>query len=68
LAEEKKDVSATRLITKGVIGGFTWGFVLYTLALLVKVAVNTITAPVLPDTFELVGLAIGFGGGVVKNL
>jgi hypothetical protein len=67
MSQEKK--SSTRQITKGFLGGIEFGFILYMISLLIKVAVNTVAhATVLPDGFEIGGFAIGFSGGIVKSL
>lgn len=58
-----------RKITKGFLGGLTFGFVLYLAVLFLKVAINSVAGTtVVPDYTELGGLAFGFTGGIAKEL
>ena len=64
-----KDTSSTRTLTKGFIAGLEWGFVLFLCVLFLRVAINQITGlATVPLGTELGGFAIGFAGGIEKNL
>jgi len=69
LAEKSKDDSATRQITKGFVGGLEFGFVLFLCVLFLRVAINAVAGGnLVPPNTEFGGFAIGFSGGIVKNL
>jgi hypothetical protein len=66
---ETKDNSSTRKITKGFIGGLEFGFVLYLCVLFLRIAINAVAGTTLvPLNTEFGGFAIGFAGGIVKDL
>jgi len=69
LAEKNKDDSATRQITKGFLGGLQFGFALYLCTLFLRVAINAVAGvDLVPPNTEFGGFALGFSGGIVKNL
>jgi len=69
MAEKNKDESTTRQVTKGFMGGLMFGFLLYLAVLFLEVAINkTSNYTLVPQYTEFGGFAIGFAGGIIKNL
>ena len=69
MTEKNKDDSATRQITKGFVGGLEFGFVFYLCVLFLRIAINAVAGvDLVPPNTEFGGFAIGFSGGIVKNL
>jgi hypothetical protein len=75
MSEKNKDDSSTRQITKGFLGGLEFGFLLYLCVLFLRVAINAVATgnaaevvTLVPLYTEFGGFAIGFTGGIVKNL
>ena len=76
MSEKNKDDSSTRQVTKGFLGGLEFGFLLYLCVLFLRVAINAVAGfdasgdaiILVPLYTEFGGFAIGFTGGIVKNL
>jgi hypothetical protein len=57
--------SSLRKATKGILGGLTFGFILYLAVLFFRVAINSVAGtPLVPLNTEFGGFALGFSSGV----
>jgi hypothetical protein len=57
--------SSLRKATKGILGGLTFGFILYLAVLFFRVAINSVAGTALvPLNTEFGGFALGFSSGI----
>lgn len=69
MSQPQNTKSSTRKATKGILGGLTFGFLLYLAVLFFRVAINAVAGTALVPTFiEFGGFALGFSGGIVIAL